>query len=149
MKLRPALPSDQQALFDIHVELFREHIEAIWGWNEEWQINNFKNEWQEVVTEIVEAQGELLGYLQTRSDSDHIYILNLALKAKHQNQGLGTKVMNIIKKRAASQSLPIELSVFRTNQRVIAFYERLGFKVYEQTDTGYKMRWQPPLDRET
>lgn len=141
MTLKPAALSDQATLFDMHVEVFREHIDKIWGWDEEWQITNFQKEWGEVVTELIEAGGELLGYIQTRHEPDHIYILNLALYPKHQNQGLGARTMNTLKKRAEAQSLPMELCVFRTNQRAITFYERLGFEIYGKTETGSKMRW--------
>lgn len=125
----------------MHVELFREHIEEIWGWDDEWQIANFRKEWDEVFTEVIHAGDDLLGYIQTRLEPDHLYVLNLALYARHQNKGVGTTVMNILKKRAMTLGLPVRLSVFKTNQRVIAFYERLGFRVYEKTETGCKMGW--------
>ncbi|MGJ8678357.1 MAG: hypothetical protein ACSHX0_12640 [Akkermansiaceae bacterium] len=69
----------------MHVELFREHIEGIWGWDGEWQVANFKKQWEEVVTEVIHAEDELLGYIQNRLEADHIYVLNLALYAQHQS----------------------------------------------------------------
>jgi len=141
MILRPAILSDRATLFDIHVELFREHIEKIWGWDDQWQIANFKKEWDEATTEVIYFDDELLGYMQTRNKPDHLYVLNLALNPKHQNQGHGSWVMNLIKNRATTQGLPVRLGVFKTNQRVIAFYERLGFEVDEKTETGCAMSW--------
>ena len=142
MNLRPATLSDQAALFDMHVEVFREHIEEIWGWNDEWQIANFKKEWAEVRTEILTQDGKLLGYIQTRLEADHIYVLNLALHPHCQSLGFGSMAMGILKERARLQELAIKLSVFRTNQRVIAFYRRLGFEVETETETGFRMHWR-------
>lgn len=141
MPLRPATLEDQAVLYALHVELFREHIDKIWGWDEEWQITNFQKEWEEVVTEVIHSGNLLLGYVQTRVESDHIYVLSLGLNSRYQNQGLGTAAMNLIKERAMSMILPIRLSVFKTNPRVISFYERLGFEIHERTETGCKMFW--------
>ncbi len=67
--------------------------------------------------------------------------MNLALHPQHQNQGFGSETMNLLKERAVRQRLAIHLSVFKTNQRVIAFHERLGFRILENTDTGCRMGW--------
>lgn len=142
MNLKPAPLTDQAALFALHVEVFRDHIEEIWGWNDEWQIANFHKEWAEVQTEILTQDGELLGYIQTRPEADHLYVLNLALHPRCQNLGFGTMAMEVLKQRARHKGFSIKLSVFRTNQRVIAFYERLGFEIETETETGVRMHWQ-------
>ena len=142
MNLRPATLSDQPALFDMHEELFREHIEEIWGWDDAWQITNFKKEWAEVRTEILTRDDELLGYIQTRPEADHLYVLNLALYPRYQSLGFGSTTMDVLKERARVEALSIKLSVFRTNQRVIAFYKRLGFEIEGETETGFKMHWR-------
>jgi len=144
MPLRPATLSDQAALFEIYVEAFRKHIEGIWGWDDQWQITNFQKEWDEFVTEVIYSEDELQGYLQTRLEADHLFLLNLALYPQYQNQGLGAEVMSIIKERAMTHRLPLRLNVFKTNQRVIAFYEGLGFKIHAKTETGCEMCWSPP-----
>ena len=142
MKLRPASLSDQEALFALHVDLFRRHIEQIWGWDDNWQLNNFRKEWAEVQTEIITQEGELLGYIQIRHEPDHLYVLNLALYPRFQSQGAGSMAMEVLKQRAKLEGLPIRLSIFRTNQRVIEFYMRLGFEIEVETETGLRMHWR-------
>ena len=141
MTLNPAKTSDKPQLYELHVNLFRDHIEKIWGWDEDWQIANFQKEWDDSRTEVIQVDGNVVGCVQTRLEADHIYVLNLAIGNKHQGLGLGSAVMNALKERATTQALPIQLSVFRTNQRVIAFYERLEFGIVEETETGCKMHW--------
>ena len=141
IKLRPATLSDQDILYAMHVELFREHIDEIWGWNNDWQIENFKKEWAEVQTELILQGDRLCGYIQIRHKPDHLYVLNLALYSEFQNQGIGSKAMESVKQRARSKGLEIRLSVFKTNQRVIQFYTRLGFEIEAKTETGLQMLW--------
>jgi ribosomal protein S18 acetylase RimI-like enzyme len=49
--------------------------------------------------------------------------------------------MEVLKQRAIFEGLSIKLSVFRTNQRVIEFYKRLGFEIEAETETGLRMHW--------
>lgn len=143
MKLLPASLSDQQTFFALHVELFRHHIEEIWGWDDDWQLTNFKTEWNEVLTETIDLAGETAGYIQTRREPDHLYLLNLALYPRFQSQGTGTTAMELLQQRAARENLAIKLSVFRTNPRVIRFYQRLGFRTEAETHAGLQMQWAP------
>lgn len=142
MTLSPATIADQDALFQLHAKLFRHHIEQIWGWDDGWQLDNFKKKWTEVQTEILTQDGERLGYIQTHQESDHFYVLNLGLYPHRQSVGLGSIAMNTLKQRAILKGLAIKLSVFRTNQRVLEFYKRLGFEIEAETETGFRMHWQ-------
>ena len=47
--------------------------------------------------------------------------------------------MTFIQSEADSKGSGIKLSTFRTNARVVKFYQRLGFKVIETVETGLKM----------
>lgn len=142
MKLLPASPSDQDVLFDLYAELFRGHIEEIWGWDEEWQITNFRKEWEEFDTDLIVQKDELLGYIQTRTEVDHIFVLIFGIYPRFQSQGIGAKIMNGLKNTAKVADLGIKLNVFRTNQRVVSFYERLGFEIEAETESGVTLFWQ-------
>lgn len=141
--LRPAGIADQNVVFGLHVRVFRKHIEEIGGWDNTWQVSNFMKQWLDVQTEIIVQDSETLGYLQTRREHDHLYILNLAIDPRFQSQKLGSIAVEVIKQRAELLGYPIKLSVFRTNLRVTEFYKRLGFEVEAETETGIKMQWQP------
>ncbi|RYD19762.1 MAG: GNAT family N-acetyltransferase [Verrucomicrobiaceae bacterium] len=142
MRLVRAEVMDQEALFALHVELFRHHIEEIWGWDDKWQIANFLKEWEESVTELIVDDSRMAGYIQVKEEPDHDYLLGIAISPSFQGQGLGTGVMEELKRRAGARQVPVRLSVFRTNPRVVAFYERLGFRVECETETGWRMVWE-------
>jgi ribosomal protein S18 acetylase RimI-like enzyme len=142
MELVSARATDQEALFALHEELFRSHIEQIWGWDDEWQRANFRKEWDNAPPEIILLDGNKAGCVQVRKEADHLYILNLALHPRFQGQGAGTAVVRTIQQRAAALNLPVRLSVFRTNPRVAGFYQKEGFEVEEETVTECRMRWK-------
>lgn len=141
--LRPAAEEDREPLFAMHGQLFRAMIEEIWGWDDGWQRENFAKEWAEVETSVIERGGQRLGYLQVRwrEDPAEGYVLNFALLPEHQARGIGTRVMEGLQRRAQEARLPLRLSVFRTNPRALAFYQRLGFRIEETTDSGVRMGW--------
>tara|TARA_R110002049_G_scaffold111268_1_gene260403 strand:- start:1377 stop:1922 length:546 start_codon:yes stop_codon:yes gene_type:complete len=136
--LRPAETSDREATFSLYEELFRNHIEQIWGWDDDWQSQNFETDWTESDFEIIEFGGVQVGYLQTqlRSDPKHLFVINLGLRSQFQDQGIGTEVMHILETRAGNLDVPIRLNVFRTNPAALRFYTRLGYEQDEVTESG-------------
>ena len=139
MKIK--LPTEQQKeeLFHIHELCFRDHIEEIWGWDEKWQRDHFSKEWDDSEWRVLLDNDQIIGYLCWSYERDHLYLKNISFIPEFQNRGLGSQAMDFINKQADNKDLAIKLSVFRTNQRVISFYEKLGFKIYDTVETGYRM----------
>jgi ribosomal protein S18 acetylase RimI-like enzyme len=137
--IRPATLEDQGVLFSLHEELFRDQIDQIWGWDDRWQLENFQREWHEVETLIIHEQGKFAGCMQTRDEPDHVYVMNLAIHPEFQNRGIGSEMIRWLQQR----NMVIRLSVFRTNERVLPWYCRCGFRVVEKTGTGFKLEWRP------
>lgn len=141
--LRTAVESDKETIFSLHEDLFRPHIEQVWGWNDEWQRGNFLTEWDHSQTEAIECNGRVAGYLQTelRNDPAHLYVLSLAISPEHQGRGIGTHIMYTVMRRATERHLPIRLNVFRTNPAALRFYLRLGFAEDGSTESGVALKW--------
>jgi len=60
----------------------------------------------------------------------------------HQNQRLGTNVMQGLLAAAREKQIPLSLQVLKVNP-ARTLYERLGFAVIGETPTHYQMRWTP------
>lgn len=148
--IRTASESEIGPLFLLYEELFREHIERIWGWKEDWQSRNFKTEWSNCCNEIVEVDGNSAGFLQTqcRADPAHLFVLSLGIRPAFQRKGIGGEVMNLLKQRAVRMNLPIRLNVFRTNPSAERFYIALGFEKNERTDSGVILSWDQTIAKE-
>ena len=146
MIIQKATALDKAQIFEMHVSLFKGHINEIWGWDNDWQRANFDKEWEDSNTELITHEGDCLGYLQTRLDKDHIYVLSLGILPEFQSIQFGAKAMRVLMNRAAEKQLPIKLNVFKTNLRVIQFYNKLGFEVVGDNNNGVTMRWSPISD---
>ncbi len=144
LDIRAATDSDYEALFSMYEKLFRDHIEQIWGWDDQWQIENFRKEWREVETTKIYEADNLVGYMQTRNEQDHVYLLGLAIYPRYQNKGIGSAIIRQLK----SRNTPLRLNVFRTNEKALALYLRNGFGITEVTETGFKLQWEPNRNKQ-
>jgi ribosomal protein S18 acetylase RimI-like enzyme len=117
MDIRPAAEEDLAELFEVHREVFGEHIEQIWGWDEKWQRTNFAAEFNSTTTLMIEIDGRLAGYIQIRDEVDRIYLQNIALISKFQSRGFGGKIVEDLQHKAMARGVSLELAVFRTNSR--------------------------------
>jgi len=141
IEIRQAVVAEQQPLFDLHEDLFREEIEQIWGWDDAGQWRNFLSEWEESETFVICRAGRLVGCVQFFTREDHLYLFNLAVDRGFQNQGVGSEAVSWLLDKARSREVAIELKVLTTNPRVLEFYRRQGFEVVEEIETGFRLRW--------
>jgi ribosomal protein S18 acetylase RimI-like enzyme len=139
--LVPAGDNSYDAVFALHERLFRPHIEQIWGWLEDWQRENFLSNWKDCDTRVVESCGELVGYIQTLRQPDHLLLKNLGLAPSHQGQGIGAALIQGLQAEATALGLRLRLSVFTTNPRAERFYQRAGFINEGRTSAFQHMSW--------
>lgn len=140
--IRPAVPEDLDSLFELHCGVFRPHIEKIWGWDDEWQRSQFRRDFGSTVTEVVQVAGRTVGYVQTVSRPELLYLQTIALHPDFQGQGIGTRLVKRLQREAADRRVAVSLSVFRTNRRAMAFYKELGFRQTGKTDAHFTMSWR-------
>lgn len=146
LHLNPATANDQAALFEIHQAVYRAHIEQLWGWNLDWQQQNFAREFAAATPCVIEVDGHLAGYLQTQKEDTRIYVQNIVISAQFQGQGIGSRLLRDLQARAAARQIAVELGVFKTNPAAQRLYVRLGFRAVGETPTHIEMRWTSPGD---
>lgn len=82
-------------------------------------------------------RGEKAGYYRFYNSNGKMEIDDLYVFPQYQNLGIGTEILN---KCMCETNLPIFFYVFKGNNRAIALYERLGFKIIETIeDSRYIM----------
>lgn len=128
-ELRPASERDRPFLYRLHVMTMREVIEKTWGWDEEWQRAAFEKRFRDSPYFVVEADDISVGTLCVERRPDCFYIVELQLLPAYQGRGIGSEVVQRIIRDAASEHLPVALSVVPANRRAKHLYERLGFEV--------------------
>lgn len=88
---------------------------------------------------ILELDDASVGYEVVR-ETDEIHLIDIAIRPRFQNQGIGTLRMELLLERAQKAGLSIILSVevFNPAKRL---YDRLGFQEYDEFGMYKRMRW--------
>ena len=100
---------DFDFLFNLKKENFKWYVDKMWGWKDEEQKERLKQDLNEI-----------------------------SILRKYQNRGIGRKILEQQLKENQKNEIRTILQVFKDNPAK-KLYERLGFKVYGETETHYQM----------
>ncbi|MBO5210700.1 MAG: GNAT family N-acetyltransferase [Clostridia bacterium] len=70
---------------------------------------------------------EIIGVIATEESEKQVEIIGIAVDAKNQNYGIGTKLINYIRDNTNKQIFA------ETDNDAIGFYKKYGFNITEQT----------------
>lgn len=141
IELIPAKDSDYEILKNIHHITLKSHISKIWGWDEEFQNNYFKENFDEKNIQLIYQTGRVAGYLQSWQSQRKIALVNLLVLPQYQNLGIGTEIIKNLQEEAEKDFKQLELGVFKVNTSAKRLYERLGFKIFDESKTHFLMRY--------
>ena len=142
--LRPAMAADYDFLYDLHRAALRDYIEAIWGWDEEWQAKYFADAFNPDQRRIIQVDGRDAGVLVVEERPSEIYLNLIELLPGFQGRGVGTAIINDLAADAHGRGLPMTLHVLKANTPARRLYERLGFQVVADEENRYGMEKLPP-----
>ncbi len=100
---------------------------------------------------VGEIEGEILCYIIYRNHEKFVEILNLAVHPSKQKRGLGTKLINILKKKLSAERRSfVQVMVQERNLVAQVFFRSCGFRAcsirrnqYEEMDDdGYIFRYR-------
>lgn len=126
--------SNNKYIWKIYVKAMKPHITQIWGWDLDWQKNDFEKNLTKYETYILKADSKPMGYIQYKMNRDHTYINMIILNSEYQSKGYGEFIIKKILHQSHSHCL--KLKCFRVNSSAFAFYKRLGF-VVTQSDKDF------------
>ena len=78
-----------------------------------------------------------IGCLLVVNKDDGVLLNEIYLEEKYRNKGIGT---SIIKKILSSYNI-VYLWGYKLNTRAISLYKKLGFKIIDETETRYYMKY--------
>ena len=137
--LRQATTEDRERLYRIYREGMRPHVEQVWGWDEDFQRERFRRGFDPGSTRVVVSSGREIGFLKVTESEGVISLTQVFVMPEYQGQGLGTALVRGI----VGRGLPVKLQVLKVNHDARRLYERLGFRVAEETATHYRMLFEP------
>jgi len=139
--LRPSEPEDEAFVRRLNQLAYEEVVSAQFGeWDPVKQKASFDLKWKAQMYSIIVLGGMPVGAVSSVWSDVALTLMELLVLPLHQGLGIGTQVVLQLQREARSQQLPLLLQVLHLN-RARGLYERLGFRVYETTETHYRMRW--------
>jgi len=115
----------------------KEHIDKIWGWDEEYQQNDYRECFMPHKNKVIVCNSEEAGFLETSEEDNIVYIVELEILPEYQGKGIGSSIIKDIIEYASGAQKRVKLGCFKINTDAKRLYERLGFKVIEETETHY------------
>ena len=93
---------------------------------------------------IITVDGQDVGYYKIESRKDCLYLADIQVLPEHQGQGIGTRLIEVLKDRAVLEAKAIRLRVLKENP-ASQLYQRLGFILIEQIsdEFHFAMEWSP------
>lgn len=143
--VRPATPADYAFLYHLYVATMKPYVAQVWGWDESMQPERFRQRFDPSRQRIVVANGQDIGVLEIDERPSNLFLANLRILPEFQGQGWGTRILRDLLAQAHGAGLPVTLQVLNVNHAARRLYERLGFRVVQETPTHYYMS-APPGD---
>jgi len=142
--LRSAARDDENFLFALHRDAMRDYIDAIWGWNEEWQRAHFAAEYAPARNAVIVCTRDTprdIGRISLTRHWRTIFLRDIELAADVRNRGLGTAIVCGVLRMARERGRCVELRVLHGNP-ARRLYARLGFTVIADDGARLRMRAQ-------
>jgi ribosomal protein S18 acetylase RimI-like enzyme len=139
--LRSITERDYAWLWALKRQTMRAYVEEMWGdWDEELQENFFRKNFSPETMRAIVIEGRDAGLLHVEYHADEIFLANIQIAPEFQNHGVGAAVVRGIVADAQQRRLPVRLQVLKSNSRARRLYERLGFKLIDETASHWVMK---------
>lgn len=136
IRLIPATLDEFDWLFESYRSSLKSHISRIWGWDEQWQLNDFREGMTGARCELVERDGSRIGFIRTKGEKE-LDLQLLVLLPEFRRYGHGASIVKGLKQGRRR----IVLKVFATNVEALRFYIRQGFVQTGADAEFYSMMW--------
>lgn len=137
--LRPAGSDDYRFARQVYYDTMRWLIEQLFGWNQEQEDSKFADQFKLEEARIITADGQNVGWLQTRVSDECLRILQIYVIPAMQNKGIGTRVLRDLIAEARSQQRLTRLSVAKINP-AMRLYTAIGFRIVGEDQHKYHMQ---------
>ena len=152
ISLRLVRPEDDDFLLRLYTAGRVNELKVV-GWNDQ-QVEQFckmqyrsrESQYELIykgaVDQIVELNGEAVGRLKVLESNLEVRLVDIALLPGFQNLGLGTKLLEGLKRDASVAKKPLRLHALTTSPG-IRLYERLGFERVSGEGAYIEMELRP------
>ncbi|MDX1613821.1 MAG: GNAT family N-acetyltransferase [Candidatus Promineifilaceae bacterium] len=136
--LRPAAAADESFAYRVKKEALGPYVEKTWGWDETWQRDYHRRNFNHLEVQIIEVEDEPVGTLMVERGPAAMLLHGIYILPHFQRRGVGSTVIADLLAEAQEARLPLRLQVLKVNP-ARRLYERLGFRVVGGTDHHFLM----------
>ena len=143
LNIRKARASDSEFIFTVKKAAYREYVEQVWGWDDNYQRERHESEFASHDFHIIQFSGTDVGFFITSSTSDTLKVNQIFILPEYQGRGIGSACMTRIIDDANLEQRSVVLQVLKVNTRGIALYQRLGFTIVGEDSIYFQMEKSP------
>ncbi len=141
LNFRKADASDSEFVFAVKEAAFREYIEQVWGWDDNYQQERHNTEFaSHDLHIIIQFHGSDVGFLVTSNTPDTLKVNQIFILPEYQGKGIGSACLTRIIDDARLEQKSVTLQVLKVNTRAIALYQRLGFTIVGEDSIYFQMK---------
>lgn len=141
---RNANAQDTSLVMDIKFRSTPHLAVAGWGWDPVVEVAYYQKHFRPETYKIIMRQDQAVGYFSIYQIGSRLLCLEaLVVDTAYQRTGIGTKVLSDLIEMANRELNQMELSVQKNNPGAKVFYEQHGFKIFSDSLTHYRMRYDP------
>ena len=155
--LRPAGPEDYEELVRVYASTRADELAQVTWWTDEQKLAFCRQQYEAQKTEydarypdaqydVILLDGQTAGRLWVGRDEEQIRMLDIAVLPWARGRGIGTAVVTSLIEEARAAGKRLRHMVFMLNTDARRFYERLGFRVFEEVAGYLHMEWAPGND---
>lgn len=137
---RSATSDDRNELYKLYASVMKAHITKIWGWDEAWQQNEFEDRFFPDPIQVATISDRIIAYIHPEMHNGNQHVHMLCVAPEYQRNGIGGALLKGFIRDCSANQQDVTLGVFKINPDARRFYERLGFLVFEEDSTHYRMR---------
>ena len=136
--LRKAIISDRNMIYELKKSSIRFYVEEIWGWDEDYQVKDFDNDFKSIGQfYVIEDDNRFIGFLQVYEHDKYIELVEIHLVPEVRGFGIGSSIIKSTICDAKNTDRTVRLGCFRKNLGAKSLYMRLGFEKIAETETHY------------
>jgi ribosomal protein S18 acetylase RimI-like enzyme len=136
--LRQAKAKDFEFLWNLHKATMKSYVKQIWGWDDEFQEEYFKNRFHYKDNQLILLDKEPIGAIEIHDRERELFIATFEITPKFQNKGIGSTVLERIINTSDNKQKPLKLQVLKVNPAK-RFYKRYGFKIVDEKEHHFIM----------
>ncbi len=143
IKLVPVELEEFDNLFSVVKQALYSHVDAVFGWSDDFQCNRLKNDYEFSWFHWVERADQRIGLLCFKPYDNALHVHLLVVFPEFQRQSFGRDIMNHVHNLALVQRRShVTLSSFIRNDSAVRFYKSLGYQLVDSDENFLSLSLQ-------